>query len=372
VERTACQRLVHSVSRPYPGPEVLGTLPGLKALRAISSAAKKVKPPVAAGLLTDVEGAIDRLESMIGELAGSRSHLSKRLAVTRAVPRIGGALGAEAAQAREQLFDSAAKLTGRYSETWVAVYLYWPDEKRKELMRDVRAHGLVGHVARPSAVPITFHNFSSERDEADMGENAFRPLEESVGGDPVPAAVLQEFSSKPAPVMMTSQPNELLVASVVDDPKSVGGGTGRPLDLILGLRSVSKHPLTRDVPLEEVWGLINFPVRRILFDVYLHRDLARACIPSLDVHLWRPDFVDDIGDRWSTRFSSGPRLQLLGPGVGNADSDAHARHAELTAYLFEKAGHDAEGFVGFRCDEAYPLWRCGYCMSFDFGGERSA
>jgi hypothetical protein len=27
---------------------------------------------------------------------------------------------------------------------------------------------------------------------------------------------------------------------------------------------------------------------------------------------------------------------------------------------------EPDEFVGFRCDAEYPLWRAGYCVSFDF------
>ncbi len=49
--------------------------------------------------------------------------------------------------------------------------------------------------------------------------------------------------------------------------------------------------------LEEVWALVNFPVRWLLLDVILHRDVARGCIPGLNVHLWRPDFASTVGER---------------------------------------------------------------------------
>lgn len=111
--------------------------------------------------------------------------------------------------------------------------------------------------------------------------------------------------------------------------------------------------------------MINFPARRMVFDVYLHRDLARACIPSLDAHLWRPDFADHVGDRWQTRFARAPRLELLGNGQDRA-GNPWPRHAELTDFLFRQMDLDPDRMVGFRCLEDYPAWRTGYCMSFDF------
>lgn len=135
---------------------------------------------------------------------------------------------------------------------------------------------------------------------------------------------------------------------------------------MLGTQNVMPHPATQSPPIEEVWAMINFPARRMVFDVYLHRDLARKCIPSLDVHLWRPDFATQVSDRWQTRFADSPRLEVLGHGIQNAATSAYLRHAELTTFLFRGLNLDADRFVGYRCMVEYPLWRTGYCMSFDF------
>ena len=70
--------------------------------------------------------------------------------------------------------------------------------------------------------------------------------------------------------------------------------------------------------------------------------------------------------RWQTRFADGPRLELLGTGISNAPSPMYARQLELTNFLFAELQLDSDRFVGYRCAVAYPIWRTGYCMSFDF------
>jgi len=113
---------------------------------------------------------------------------------------------------------------------------------------------------------------------------------------------------------------------------------------------------------------VTFPARRLVCDTWLHRDIARLCTPSLELHLYAPALGAGPLGRWSTRFPGGPRLQLLGAGVGNAGTSAYARHAEMMGALFEALGWDAGEFVGFRCDVAYPVWRAAYMMIFDFAG----
>ncbi|MHC4822108.1 MAG: hypothetical protein ACYTDX_10365, partial [Planctomycetota bacterium] len=193
VERTACQRLVHSVSRPYPGPAVLTTLPGPKALRRIAGAARRTDPTLEAGLLADVDQAIERAETTTRTVAGSLSALSRRLTVTRRSPRQPGDVASSNASARQHLFDDAALLTGRHSRLWTSAYAYLPHPENESRLHHVRVHGLLGHVATPAAVPLTFHNFTHESG-SETPESAFRALESRDHGDPTPASILKAFS----------------------------------------------------------------------------------------------------------------------------------------------------------------------------------
>jgi hypothetical protein len=136
---------------------------------------------------------------------------------------------------------------------------------------------------------------------------------------------------------------------------------------MLATRSSLAHPAQQDPPIEEVWALVNFPSRHLLLDVYLHPDLARRSVASLDAHLWGPDFAEQVGNRWRTRFSETPPLQLLGKGVRRRGPEVFPRLPELTQQLFERAGIEPDTYTGFRCDVEYPLWRAGYCITFEFG-----
>ena len=105
----------------------------------------------------------------------------------------------------------------------------------------------------------------------------------------------------------------------------------------------------------------------MLFDVFMHVDIARLCLPSLEVHLWGPDFAQHTGDRWQTRLSHGPRLEVLSPGTARFAPRVYARYQELMHMVFEAVDQNQDDFVGFRCCVEYPIWRAGYRMLFDFG-----
>lgn len=369
VDRTTCQRLVFTASRPYCGLSLVDRLPGVRGLRQLIGAARSNGGTIDDDAIHALEIAVDRFDEVLRTLGGSQSAVIRRIAATtQAAPAETQQLQSdEPGAARERLFQAAAELTGRYSETWIAVYVYSPETKRDDGMIGVaRAHGLVGHHARPDAVPLTFHNFISRKKSwtppIDPSSQEFRNLqdERTIGNSP--DAILREFCTDPLPVVSSRQPGEYLVQAIDTDPSV----HNQPVDFMLATRNAMPHPASQHPRIEEVWAMINFPVRQMVFDVYMHRDLARQCIPSLDAHLWRPDFAAQVGDRWQTRFADSPRLELLGQGLSNSATAAYNRQTELTEFLFNGLQLDPNRFVAYRCAVRYPLWRTGYCMSFDF------
>ena len=356
VDRTSCQRVVFLAARPFPGLEVYERLPGVRALRALEAAARASAPPIEPGVVDGLGAATKQLQETIASLGGSLSRLCRRIAAEDA-GRSRARASSEEGDARTRLFEAAREITGRGSECWVAVYVYRPSPTDPERLEILRANGLLGHSARRDAVPLVVHNFSSGKEPQGRFENL-----DAEQGDASPTIVLEDFTSNPPPLVTARQPEEFLVQSV-DTPT---GGTSRPVDLMLATRASLPHPASQTPPIEEVWALVNFPSRHLLLDVYLHPELARRSTPSLDSHLWGPDFAQQGGDRWRTRFSETPPLQLLGQGIRRSGPAAYPRLPELTRQLFERAGVDPEGYVGFRCDVEYPTWRAGYCITLDF------
>lgn len=364
VERTTCQRAVFAVNQPFPGTALVGQLPGVEGLRGLARAIEQHWPANAEvqESIRLLRASVDEYAQIIRRVAGSRARLLARL---------------EAAQPSEapppldlndcavQLFEAAASLTGRRSQTWLSAHIYEPTTRPDRLLQ-THAYGLIHHVAREDAVPLTFHVFGSPADTKpadDAAElNRFHALKPANGPEEFPAGLLQSFSSQPPPVVRSRQPNECLVQTV--DPAT---GSSPACDIVFGLYARMAHPRTVSPYLEEIWAMINFPTRWLLLDVFLHRDVARSCIPGLDLHLWRPDFAATIGERWQTRFAQGPRLEVLGAGLDHVFTPAYDRQPELLRHLFAARGLDPAHYVGYRCQAEYPLWRTGYRMTLDFG-----
>lgn len=363
IERTTCQRAVFAAVQPFSGLEMVRQLPGVAGLKMLAEAAGQMDSAESRRAATGLHEAIAAYDDISRRVAGSRSRLMARIEAPGVTSPSPAANDPE--RQRAQLFEAAAGLTGRFSQTWLAAHIYEPTDRPDRLIQ-TRGHGLIGHVAREDAVPLTFHVFTApppgQAPPEDTGR--FVPLV-AAADDDGPAELLRAFSTRPAPVVRSRQPNEFLVQTVDANPDE----PARPFDLVFGLVGQMVHPGAAPPYLEELWALINFPVRWMLLDVFLRRDLGRTCVPGLDVHLWRPDFASQVGERWQTRFSTAPKLQVLGFDIAQP-TPAYARQPEFLAYLFQQRGLDPAEFVGYRCEVAYPMWRTGYRITFDFGEAR--
>ncbi|MEM8872912.1 MAG: hypothetical protein AAGD32_01520 [Planctomycetota bacterium] len=358
-ERTTCQRAVSAVNKPFAGLALVGEIPGVEGLRLLTEAIRTdsrfdAEQRSAAAQLAEIVADYD---ATTRRLAGNRSRLLKRIALADAHdPAVQD--DSWFLQQRQALSDAATALTGRHSQLWLATHFFETDPDCPERLVETRAHGLLGHVARPDAVPLSFHVFKTDDEEAD-----FAPL--VPGEADLPAGLLPEFSSQPLPLVRARQPDRFLLQNV----ETSGGAHGSmaPADVMFAMAGHEAHPAHTPSKLSEVWAMVNFPVRRMLLDVFLHRDLARQCIPDLDLHLWGPDFASNVGGRWQTRMTHPLQLQHLGVGFNRAGIDAWDRYPELIGSLSARRGFDPDRFVGYRCDVQVPVWRAGYRMTFDFG-----
>ncbi len=372
IERTTCQRIVTAISEPTVNPTLLSRVPGVRGLRQFVEACRGAEV-ADEGRLATLEAAIDQFENLLRDMGGSQSALIRRItAVARArqVQPDAEHHGHRSEAARRRIFEGAAEVAGRYSDVNVALYAFRPWAEDPEQIERAIVYGAIGHRARPDAVPfvvITGHFSDARSEPKSVG---FASLDSTPAKGHTPQAVLTEFSSDPPPLVTSGGPNGTLMQTI--DPAATADGAAVDILVANHTRNHGRHPALEEIPVEEVWTLTHYPTRYLLFDVYLHRDMARMCIPSLDLHLWRPNLEQTLGDRWYTRVPHGPRLEILGAGLENAHSDVYPRYAEMSRYFFNRLAWDPSEFIGFRCGLRYPIWRGGYCMSFDFSGNRPA
>jgi hypothetical protein len=107
-----------------------------------------------------------------------------------------------------------------------------------------------------------------------------------------------------------------------------------------------------------------YPMRRLIFDVYLHKAMAMSSMATLSSHLFGTQ-VDVWQDAWLTRLPFGPRLQMLGPWSSLPPGENDAAALDAARHLFAAADWDPGDCVGYRCDVLYPIWRASHMMQFD-------
>ena len=366
IDRATCQRIVGVASRAQIGPDSLVQLPGIQGLRQFLRAMGSRRGAKAhAEQLAAAGAAVDRFEELIEHLGGSQRRLRLRLGFAGesagARSLVGGA---DDPVAREALFRAAAAVTGRWSETTLETRIVRPVPGHPLRTEGVRLRGLLGHMARHDAVPLEMGENAPLRAAAPPGP-AFATLDARPASGHTPGSLLHEFCTTPLPrVISRSSGNR--VVHVIDTAESPDG---RADDIVMAHRAAQpdRHPATLRPPIGEMMFLITFPTRRLIFDVYLHRDIARRCIPSVEVHLTQ-DAKGPGMARWSTQFPGGPRLEVLSGGPAGAGHPASPRQADMIGHALSQLGWNPADFVGYRCEAMHPIWRAGYCMLFDFTG----
>jgi hypothetical protein len=359
LDRATCQRAVAAAEAGAADASLLTRTPGVRGLRQLVEALARAGAAV--GPVAEAEAAIQQFAELLKSVGGSQSRLGRRLELTAASSSPATDEGARRRH-REQLFEAALGVTGRFSDISIAVFMYRPVPGEPDRMEAVVVSGLIGHSARPDAVPLILQAESRESGSAERRD--FRTLDEAPARGRTPSAVMENFSSRPLPLVTSSGPGGLLVQSV--DP-AVASKT--PVDLVIARRpgGSSPHPATESPPLHEVWTLQHFPARHLIVDVLLHRDLATCSIPSAELHLVRPGFEEQVGHRWMTRFPESPRLEVLGADLRGANPSPWPRQRDLLLHSLEQVGWPADEMVGYRLEEPFPVWRAGYLVSLDFG-----
>ncbi|MEX0876953.1 MAG: hypothetical protein WD114_05800 [Phycisphaerales bacterium] len=356
IVRNTTQRVMHALRDQTPDAHTLVKLPGVKGLEQMLEAMDRAGASKQSIELAQV--AVTQFDQLIDKLAGSHTRLAARINAP-------GAADAEASlnslQARQALFQAAVGVTGRSALTNISLYAFRRSPENPDVLQRALASGLIQTTIVPGGMPVVIRAGDTLQWD-DPANRSFDLLDDSKPQGNTPEALLKEFTTHPLPTVSSQGTADNLV-QVIDPADFEGPQT---LDVITAARS--NHPFTDPqtgrMTLDEVWSLVNCPTARLIFDVYLHRDLERMVRPTIDSQLWYPNLSSPGGQRWITRYPSPPRLELLGEGTGRARTAAHPRHADLTATLFHRLGWDASEFVGFRCEVEYPVWRAGYCMSF--------
>ncbi len=361
LERTTCQRIVAALKKSRDAAEFVTRLPGVRALAGFANAMRKAgaeEEDVVA-----LESAVRDFDRFVSAVARSKSELALvvRAAASQSRRSVPGPVSPSAvARAREDHFHASTIIAGRWSETHLGVQLLRPVPGDANWMELISIRGYLEHQAHDGAMPLALYTGVT-------GEAARRGVRfEAIAGTN-PAAldspgILEPFCSKPIPTA-TPRHGTYVLSYLID---ADGVHRNKPFDFVVGQKAVDRipHPRTSDVPVHVSLNQAEYPSRQFVFDVYLHEELARNCIPSLSPHMLGMH-LDVWRDTWPTQLPHGPRLQVLGSHAEPADE--HPVAQAVTRYVADAEGWALDEFVGFRCEVAYPVWRAYYMMQFDFG-----
>lgn len=368
VVRNTCQRVVSALADP-PAIETLTTLPGVRGIEQFLEGFEKIDGDAAT--IASAATAVRQFDDFLTEIGGSQSKLAERIERSSVIERDDPthAPNRAAAKAREALCAAAAQVVGRQCDVKVSLYIF-RDHPTDSRLERVLAQGEIGQLVGAEPMPFAFRAGDTRHKEKHAEGKIFASLDKTPAHGSTPNAILNEFCSDPLP-LVTSRDSEGHVVQMVD---ASALPDGHPTDVIIANRSVhpGRMPDTGKSSFDEVWTLMFYPARHLIFDVYLHRDMERRFRPTIDSQLWSPNLDTHPADRWVTRFPHGPRLQLIGRSFNDARSDAYPRHVDLTRHLFDRVGWDHSEYVGFRCEVEFPIWRGGYCIRFEPVEEPSA
>jgi hypothetical protein len=360
VDRNLCQRVLAAARND--GLEFLLNTPGPAQLQQLveGAALKGLDAERLLGLRT----AIDAFSSLVidGERApGAFRRRVRDLLTASATP---APLQPAAADPLDLLHRASVLIAGCELDARINVGLMWP---RKDLHMGVNVlmiQGHIGYAARPDGMPIVAQ-FADW-----VGDAAGRPVAEALvteSGADARRVLLREFCSDPTPDLVPSGPTDS--GEHVLEPRSLPPGA-KPTVFTAMSMVQDPHPLLDATDRIRSFHVhMRLPSRRFLFDLYLHRSLASACVPGCAVQTWSPNIhLNPLAD-WANVIPGGRggvRLEILGSDLRQAQTAAWPRHDELVRRAFSMAGRDSGDFIGHRMDVRLPVWGAHYIMAFDF------
>lgn len=363
VDRNTCQRVIAALHPGASGCEAIARIPGGRSLQEFvrRSRSKGAPRDVIAGLTA----AIEHLNGLLNEVGDSHARIKSRIESTLLAGRRSDRTDLDF---RRSLFDDTARLLGRQLRVHSMVTAIRPHPEDRTKVEQAWIRGLIGLRMRPDSSPVPLGISSTDRQLSECSATAvISPLSQPASPEGPAGGLVESFSSSPAPTLTMRGPQGALVT--VLDPASARGN--QPIDAVVAMRiSHVEHPTQRAPEVYHTSVVMLTPTERLIFDVYLHRSLALASVPSAGAFQYTMSFSDDPRENWPFRLPGQHRLELLGGGLDHAANPAWQRHGEAARYLFDKTGWAADDYVGHRLDVVFPLWGATYYQWFDFRQSR--
>jgi len=354
VDKVFASRLLKALR---PGRDPLAVVyhaPGPEPLRRFLRAARRRGADP--GAVAAAEEAVDGFRELIRRDAGDRSGLDAMLSAWLPEAR------AEFELRRKQTaFRAQSELKGVSADTNLATVFLHPSDDGVHL-DVVWLIGLLGlRRLRPGAAV----KFATRRMAPEPRPRAPRTL----AGDPAEGLEglrLDAFCFAPPARLEMSRAGDVV-------HYTLGGeafGPRAAVDLVLG--EVNRAEMPRRVPAGSgrkgyVFAEVGTPCRRLLFDVFVHREVYPGAEPSLVIYDTVLDGVADINDptRDIDRLDMDESLRPLGTDARALRAEEMPRYTDLVAHVLDRLGWDAGDLSAWRCRIDHPLYGSQVAVTFD-------
>jgi hypothetical protein len=336
-------RLIHATD-PY---EMHPHLPGNAGMHIVLRAFERHGAP--ADELRAVTGAWSEFEAMVERHAGNR----RRLALLLASRSAQEGSGDEGLAARRAAFEGLSAVFGAQARVRLGLSMMAPSREASDRAAIVSISGLLDfrRLRETTCWPmVQVQGFDTE---GEPGPGRRQPLEPN-DGDPERAPLLTEFSTSPPPELVVTGREDVRTYELRPGPV----GRAAAVDVVFGTILPAAVPIydTDDDPnsVGEHYCRIDTPVERLLFDLYVHRDLPFELPPSMALYSLLHGRLDyPLSQQEASLLPVPGRIQELGsPPV--VSTPAYGDHGRLVARAAAALGVPLGELRGYRYELAYP------------------
>lgn len=337
--------LVWRLTRVVRAPDMAGAVSNVPARaslnRFIDACAERGAPQVR---IEAIRTAIERFESSVGRCSGDRKTLSMLMANTT-----GQADSVEGERARRKAFEGQCAVWGVQAHVrFVSVFLF-PATDDPGFFDVAHVTGYVGfRRLRATPWPLSYEAVQSRAGQAVRFRK--EPLDAQGHGG---AQLLSRFCDPPNPNI------EVVTLGSMKRFELTAGPVGNEGVSTCVFGTYLQHLYPRVESEEHAYAsfavLLETPVERVLFDMFVHRDIGLAEMPT--AHLCdrlthpAPPADDDVA---KLALPVSDRPTPLGRGASSTLSPHIPWYPRLVHYVTERTGHAPEEFSGSRFEMAYP------------------
>ncbi|MBI5865456.1 MAG: hypothetical protein HZB38_13300 [Planctomycetes bacterium] len=340
-------------------PTLVSDVPGRQSLEQLLAACRKRGAPDS--ILQEVRRAFESYEAAVGSCSGDRKTLAMMMANHDTV---GASNGFE--RARRSLFDGACGVWGVQAQVRFVTVFVFPSRKDPKMLDAGHITGFVGLrrlFNRPW--PVCYEAVHKQTGEAAIFEKL--PLG-GTGETEGELQLLPGFCDPPKPPIVVSQDGSFKRFELAAGPVGNQGLT----TVVFGSYLSRLYPRYSETP--DTAGfmvLMQTPVERLIFDIFVHRDLAIPAPPAVQL-------LDRLTYTHTSDESQFPRQALpisetphvLPRGAAGALTVHVPFYLKLLAFASERIGCSIDQFDGSRFEMAYPPVSTTLSRRFDLYPER--